>query len=171
MEDLCLVCGKTVSRKNFARHQKSHSDEKNYVCFHCAKKFKTRDKLNQHMKTHRQPTLKKCQHCSKELFSDSALRKHIMTKHENIKYECPYCKKGFPSKNLTRKMIEWSVVMPRFIREKKGMMHKIFKLEQEGEHLHQLLNALETRYKSVYNKSERYFLMLKEYENKMYVTK
>ena len=77
----------------------------------------------------------------------------------------------FPSKNLTRKMIEWSVVMPRFIREKKGMMHKIFKLEQEGEHLHQLLNALETRYKSVYNKSERYFLMLKEYENKMYVTK
>ena len=94
-----------------------------------------------------------------------------MTKHENIKYECPYCKKGFPSKNLTRKMIEWSVVMPRFIREKKGMMHKILKLEQEGEHLHQLLNALETRYKSVYNKSERYFLMLKEYENKMYVTK
>ena len=29
MEDLCLVCGKTVSRKNFARHQKFHSDEKN----------------------------------------------------------------------------------------------------------------------------------------------
>ena len=47
----------------------------------------------------------------------------------------------------------------------------MFVEKQEGEDLHQLLNALETRYKSVYNKSERYFLMLKEYENKMYVTK
>ncbi len=35
-------------------------------------------------------------------------------------------------------------------------------LEQEGEHLHQVLNSLETRFKSVYNKQERYFLILGE---------
>ena len=33
------------------------------------------------------------------------------------------------------------------------------------------MHRLETRYKPVYNKSGRYFLMLKEYEKKMYVTK
>ena len=81
------------------------------------------------------------------------------------------CGKTVSTKNLTRKMVEWSLVMPTFIREYKGLMNVILKLEQEGEHLHQLMNSLETRYKAVYNKSERYFLMLKEYENKLYSTK
>ena len=65
-------------------------------------------------------------------------------------------------------MVEWSIVMPRFIREKKGFMNTVLRLEQEGEHLHQILNSLETRFKSVYNKAERYFLILKELENKHY---
>ena len=65
-------------------------------------------------------------------------------------------------------MVEWSIVMPRFIREKKGLMNAMFRLEQEGEHAHQILNSLETRFKSVFNKSERYFLILKEFENKHY---
>ena len=50
-------------------------------------------------------------------------------------------------------------------------MNVILKLEQEGEHLHQIMNSLENRYKAVYNKAERYFLMLEEYENKLYSTK
>ena len=48
-------------------------------------------------------------------------------------------------------MVEWSIVMPRFIREKKGLMNAMFRLEQEGEHAHQILNSLETRFKSVFN--------------------
>ena len=59
-----------------------------------------------------------------------------------------------------------SIVMP--IREKKGFMNTMLRLEQEGEHLHQILNSLENRFKSVYNKSERYYLILKELENKHY---
>ena len=60
--------------------------------------------------------------------------------------------------------------MPKFIREKKGFMNTMLRLEQEGEHLHdhQILNSLENRFKSVYNKAERYFLILKEHENKHY---
>ena len=77
----------------------------------------------------------------------------------------------FPNRNLTRKMVEWSIVMPRFIREKNGLMNAMFRLEQEGEHAHQILNSLETRFKSVFNKSERYFLILKEFENKHYAKK
>ena len=34
-----------------------------------------------------------------------------------------------------------------------------------------LLNSLENKYKSIYNKEERYWLMLEEYENKYYATK
>ena len=77
----------------------------------------------------------------------------------------------FPNRNLTRRMVEWSIVMPRFVREKKGLMNAMFRLEQEGEHAHQILNSLETRFKSVFNKSERYYLILKEFENKHYATK
>ena len=39
----------------------------------------------------------------------------------------------FPKRNLTIKMVEWSIVMPRFIREKKGFMNTVLRLEQEGE--------------------------------------
>ena len=69
---------------------------------------------------------------------------------------------------MTIKLVEWSIVMPRFIREKKGFMNTVLRLEQEGEHLHQILNSLETSFKSVYNKEERYCLILKELENKHY---
>ena len=77
----------------------------------------------------------------------------------------------FPNKNLTRKMVEWSVVVSRLIREKKGLLNAIFRLEQEGEHAHQILNSLETRFESVYKKSEMYFLILKEFENEHYSKK
>ena len=77
----------------------------------------------------------------------------------------------FPKRNLTRKMVEWSFVMPKFIREKKGLMNKILRLEQEGEHLHQMFNALERTLKPLVRKQERYFAMLKAYENKVYCTK
>ena len=50
-------------------------------------------------------------------------------------------------------------------------INKVLRLEQEGEHLHQLLNAIEKSYKSVHNKAERYWLMLETYENKLYCTK
>ena len=77
----------------------------------------------------------------------------------------------FPHENLTRKMVEWSLVLPRFIRERRGLINLILRLEQEGEHLHQLFNTKERSLKSVYNKQYRYFYMLQEYENKVYCTK
>ena len=88
-----MTCGKTVSTKNFSRHQKSHDNEKKFDCYQCSKKFNTKGHLVEHLQIHRKPVDIKCELCSK------------------------------------------------------------------------------TRYKAVYNKSERYFLMLKEYENKLYSTK
>ncbi len=75
----------------------------------------------------------------------------------------------FPQRSLTRKMLELSMVMPRFIREEApGMINKILRLEQEGEHIHANMNRLETKHNSTMNKSTRYWQMLKDYENKLY---
>ena len=60
----------------------------------------------------------------------------------------------FPDKNLTRKMVEWSLVLPRFIREKGGLVNTILRLEQEGEDLHQLMNSLERKLKNVLKHAE-----------------
>ena len=59
----------------------------------------------------------------------------------------------FPKQNITRKMLEYSMVLPRFLREKKNLMNTLLRFEQEGEHLHQLLNSSErASYQSVFNK-------------------
>ena len=47
----------------------------------------------------------------------------------------------FPHKNLTRKQFLLSFILPRQIRQQK-IINKILRLEQEGEHLHQLFNNL-----------------------------
>ena len=77
----------------------------------------------------------------------------------------------FPTKNLTRKMTEWSLVLPRFIREEKDLCNKMMRLEQEGERLHREFNSLERTKKQTLFKPKRYFDMLKNYENKVYSTK
>ena len=77
----------------------------------------------------------------------------------------------FPHKNLTRKMAEYSLVLPSFIREKHDLVNKMMRLEQEGEHIHQVMNTLERVYKPIANKPLRYFHMLEAFENKIYCTK
>ena len=82
----------------------------------------------------------------------SVLARHMKIHDEIAQFRCEICDK-------------------RFIREKKSLINKVLRLEQEGEHLHQLLSAIEKSYKSVHNKAERYWLMLETYENKLYCTK
>ena len=84
---------------------------------------------------------------------------------------CRMFPKMFPQRNLTRKMAEYSLVLPRFIREKGSLMNKILRLEQEGERLHAVLNGLESSLRNIQKKEQRYFIMLKRYENKLYATK
>ena len=88
---LCKVCGKFVSKANYARHHKSHFEEVKFACYQCAKSFKRKDKLEDHLRTHRKPEEIRCSECSS-----------------------------------------------RFIREKKGLMNAMFRLEQEYEHAHKI---------------------------------
>ena len=66
----------------------------------------------------------------------------------------------FPHKNLTPKMTVYSMILPRFIRQKQGLVNTMFRLEQEGKHLHQVFNTLERVYKAIASKPLRYFHML-----------
>ena len=53
----------------------------------------------------------------------------------------------FKDENLTRKDIDLAVVLPKEIRELK-IANLMLRLEEEGEHLHQVFNSLEKRYKN-----------------------
>lgn len=60
------------------------------------------------------------------------------------------------------------IVSPKQIREQKNFC-KILKLVESGENLHCKLNKLDRQYVNMTNKADRMFVMLKEYENSMYI--
>ena len=68
-------------------------------------------------------------------------------------------------------MTVYSLVLPKFIREKQGLVNTMFRLEQEGEHIHQILNSLEKVYKPIAYKPLRYFHMIEAYKNKIFCIK
>ena len=52
--------------------------------------------------------------------------------------------------------------------EKPGIINKILRLEQEGEHLHAVINRIERNLTMTLNKSTQYWQVLRDYENKLY---
>ena len=156
MNSLCKICGLFVSKENFARHVETHGQNK-HRCEICNKTFTTKNYLTEHKRTHREPEEYSCDKCLKVF---------------GMALECErFCKlfpRLFPKRNLTRKMFELSFIMPLFIRRRPGFVNKILRFEQEGEHIHQILNNLEKTLKNIKNKEDRYWVMLKKYENKLY---
>ena len=67
-------------------------------------------------------------------------------------------------------MVELSLVIPTFLRTKPILMNHMFRLEQEGEHLHNTMNKEERTLKNIYKREERYFKMIQNHENKIYCT-
>ena len=100
-----------------------------------------------------------------------SLRQPSVEENERMAKECEkFCilfPVMFPERNLTRKMVELSLVMPKIIRrEKPGIINKILRLEQEGEHA--VINRIERNLTMTLNKSTRYWQVLRDYENKLY---
>ena len=73
----------------------------------------------------------------------------------------------FPGIRITRKMHVLSCVAPRQIREQKKYF-KMLKVEQMGEYLHCKFNQLSRQLAPIRNKEQKYFSMIKEYENSLY---
>ena len=67
-------------------------------------------------------------------------------------------------KNMTRKMNIVCIEAPKQIRED-GDFFKYWKMEQEIERAHNVLNTLERQFECVKNKVEKYFLMIRAYRN------
>ena len=101
-KELCRTCGKLVPKKNFARHLKSHSDDKKFSCFQCSKRFKRKDKLNCHLQTHRKPEDIKCQYCNHVLHSSRALTKHVKSYHEKYHIHAVTVGKASRLQNIAR---------------------------------------------------------------------
>ena len=49
----CPVCGKSVSKSNFKRHENTHTRAKLYTCKYCEKMFTSSDKCRRHEKVHK----------------------------------------------------------------------------------------------------------------------
>ena len=100
------------------------------------------------------------------------MRSHFSQENESLARECEkWCEVFpvlFPKRTLTRKMIELSLVMPKFVREQPSLLNKILRLEQEGERLHAIMNRSETKFKGTKRKYEKYWQMLEDHENKIY---
>ena len=103
-----------------------------------------------------------------------ALRSPTKEQVENAAKECEkFCilfPQYFPQKSLTPKMVELSLVIPTFLRTRPILMNHMFRLEQEGEHLHNKMNKEEMSLKNVYKTEEIYFKMIEHHENKIYCT-
>ena len=81
-----------------------------------------------------------------------------------MKYMCEYCSKTFEKHGNLLLEIDLAIVLPKQIRELK-IANLMLKVEEEGEHLHQVFNSLEKRFKNIKNRARRFWYMLKEYEN------
>ena len=82
---------------------------------------------------------------------------------------CDIFSMKFPGRDLTRKIVEISLVFPKFIREKPlGFINKILSLEQEGERLHNQMNNLERKNLMILNRAEQFWKIMEDYENKLY---
>ena len=73
-------------------------------------------------------------------------------------------------RNLTRKMHLLAFSAPKQIREH-GDWYRYLRLEQETERAHHELNLLEEEFRSVKNKAQNFFLMLKAFKNKQKIDK
>ena len=71
---------------------------------------------------------------------------------------------------LTRKMHCLSFSVPLQIKEN-GDWYKYLRLEQEVDRAHHELNLLEEQFRSVKNKAQNFFLMLKAFKNKQKIDK
>ena len=109
---------------------------------------------------HQDPSEKdhfKCDTCKKSFSLKSNLKKHMKLHTSPKKVACPECM-----------MLVGKVNLKHHLRIcNKGM--KFLSAEEKGKSLHKLFNEFERQYCSVPHKPTRYYLMKKEYINRINV--
>lgn len=78
----CGTCGERFcDRQKYMKHSELHSNERNYECNICNKKYKTNNHLKEHLRVHNEKF--KCSYCDKEYTYERTLRKHMNNKHND----------------------------------------------------------------------------------------
>lgn len=100
----CSLCDFKAKTKPYLKIHfiRKHTDEYNYECLHCGKKFKVQSDFTTHLKDHETEACV-CDICGSFYPKRSSLYFHTLYKHKlKVKeYECVTCKKKFKSqKNL-----------------------------------------------------------------------
>uniref|UniRef100_A0A3Q2NUL0 Zinc finger protein 11-like n=1 Tax=Fundulus heteroclitus TaxID=8078 RepID=A0A3Q2NUL0_FUNHE len=106
---VCPICGRILPcNADIAKHLRSHSEERPYVCLTCEKGFKYKDTLKKHQIIHghdaakgapsgpgRKKAPKACPVCSRAFDSVKTLNRHIQCHTEDRPFHCIHCKKRF----------------------------------------------------------------------------
>lgn len=79
--EVCDICCKSVSKKEFDNHRKSHFIEKMYACKLCPKAFTSQVHLTRHSRVHNDDNPYECGFCGKAYRHPVTLRVHMRT-HE-----------------------------------------------------------------------------------------
>ncbi|KAG5670557.1 hypothetical protein PVAND_000811 [Polypedilum vanderplanki] len=86
-------CNKRFKTQSiYNHHLNTHSEEKNFKCESCPKKFKTLVQLIGHRKTHTKPF--SCQICKRTFSALYAVKNHMIThnnENSNLKMKCKLC--------------------------------------------------------------------------------
>ncbi|XP_070489951.1 putative zinc finger protein 840 [Chironomus tepperi] len=93
----CQMCPRTFNlRCHFTQHMNmAHSENRNFKCSKCGKKFPDQESLNSHMEKHLGDKPFRCSKCVKSYNNKVDLKRHEKT-HEDVKdHICPICGGGF----------------------------------------------------------------------------
>lgn len=92
---LCNICDKTYDKEYEEIHMKSHTNDNNFDCEVCNRKFYTQENLEMHMKAHNNVRKISCSYCKKTFISNESLNEHVKSQCQKRSYECQYCGRRF----------------------------------------------------------------------------
>jgi hypothetical protein len=93
----CETCHKTFSQNSsYKNHQRTHSDERPFVCNVCSIGFKERYHLKKHVLfKHTDELREACRICGKRFKDTTAVRAHERIHSDQRPYSCQRCNKAF----------------------------------------------------------------------------
>ncbi|XP_059047296.1 zinc finger protein 611-like [Achroia grisella] len=125
---MCEVCGQLCLETGYSVHLKIHSDEKDYACSMCSKRFRALLPLEIHMRVHTNERPYECDHCQKKFKSRGALCRHIKTVHLALRpHQCHLCQKFYKTSTCVKmhiKTVHMKFPMPPRIRKPRQLTEK-----------------------------------------------
>uniref|UniRef100_A0A1Y1KSI2 C2H2-type domain-containing protein n=2 Tax=Photinus pyralis TaxID=7054 RepID=A0A1Y1KSI2_PHOPY len=92
---VCPICSKEYDKEYAEAHKKFHSEEKDYNCEICNRKFFSQENLDMHMHAHAEVKKFTCSYCKKGFLSSDKLEAHMSAQCQMRQYECQYCGRRF----------------------------------------------------------------------------